>query len=453
MLLLITSVVAGALLAVATTRGRLHPLVGGAVGLVGAAVSGWFLVGCAFGELDGANPGVQRVLAVGVVLCVGVAAAATLATVRGGGKGQAMLTELRSGTFKISWWWPWLLLAPTLAILAVFLYWPSFQTFALSTKLARRAFGGGQRTVDVCLSNFSELMVASTALVAGLPLACCAIVAGLALWRRRTTLGSPSHQLAVALTPLGPASILVALYLIFAPGRTGYRGVYVSTVIISVGIVALSMAIGLALAYLAVRRIRGSAVYRTLLIWPYAVSPPVAGILFFMMFDPTAGIIAHLLELVGIDMPNYRTSGPLAQATVILAATWKELGYNILFYIAALQMVPRDLIEAAALDGAGAVRRFFAIIVPTIAPVTFFLLVTNLTYAFFDVYGTVDFLTKGGPVGETTVAIYQIIRVGVETGDIGRGAAQSALLFIAVIALTVWQFKRSEGKITYGGAG
>ncbi|GAB3162856.1 hypothetical protein GCM10027059_16230 [Myceligenerans halotolerans] len=450
-MLLILTVLAAALIAVVASRGRLHPLVGGAVGLAGALATTWFFAGCALGgDVVGDNTAVQRILAVAAVVTVGAGLTRTVAAVRAGSgpSDGALLTELRSGMFRTGPWWPWLLLAPTLAVLAVFLYYPSIQTFALSTKLARM---GAPRSADVCLSNFAELLVPAPYLVAGLPLAAVAVVAGLSLWRSRTTAGTASHTVAAALAPLGPIAVVVALYFVFAPGRTGYRGVYVATVGISLGIVAVSMVAGLALAYLVARRFRGASVYRTLLIWPYAVSPPVAGILFFMMFDPTAGVMAHLADVVGLDFPSYRSDGVLAQAAIVLAASWKWVGHNILFYVAALQTVPRDIVEAAAIDGAGAWRRFARIIVPTIAPVTFFLLVTNLTYAFFDVYGTIDYLTRGGPSGQTTVAIYEIIRVGVGTGDLGRGAAQSVILFIAVIGLTVWQFRRSEGRITYGG--
>jgi sn-glycerol 3-phosphate transport system permease protein len=138
--------------------------------------------------------------------------------------------------------------------------------------------------------------------------------------------------------------------------------------------------------------------------------------------------------------------------TIILASVWKLLGYNILFYLAGLQTVPRDQIEAAALDGASAYQRFRKIVIPALGPFTFFLLITNLTFSFFDIYGTIDFLTKGAPAGATSVAIYEIIRVGVDNGDLGRGAAQSVVLFLAVIGLTAWQFRQAEGRISYGSA-
>lgn len=218
-------------------------------------------------------------------------------------------------------------------------------------------------------------------------------------------------------------SVFVALYAMFSAGGGGqvaYRPVYLTTVIISVGIVASGMIGGLAVAYLAFRHIRGGSIYRTLLIWPYAISPAVAGLLFFMIFDPTAGIFSHGMEtLFGIDVPNYRESAILAQLAVIIASGWKIIGYNILFYLAGLQTVSTDQIEASLIDGASAWKRFTKIVLPALSPITFFLLVTNLTYAFFEVYGTIDFMTKGAPAGKTSVAIYEIIRVGVNNGELG----------------------------------
>jgi sn-glycerol 3-phosphate transport system permease protein len=251
-------------------------------------------------------------------------------------------------------------------------------------------------------------------------------------------------------------SVFVALYAMFSPGGSGsvdFRSVYLTTVIISVGIVIVGMSLGLAIAYLAYRSLRGGSVYRTLLIWPYAISPAVAGVLFFMIFDPTAGIFTHTLETwFGIDVPNYRESTFLARTAIILASSWKILGYNILFYLAGFQAVSLDQVEAAVIDGASPWQRFLKVVWPGLSPITFFLLVTNLTYAFFEIYATIDFMTRGAPAGDTSVAIYEIIRVGVNNGDLGRGAAQSVLLFIAVIGVTLWQFRTSGRRVTYGGA-
>ncbi|MFV1999704.1 MAG: carbohydrate ABC transporter permease, partial [Acidimicrobiia bacterium] len=157
-------------------------------------------------------------------------------------------------------------------------------------------------------------------------------------------------------------------------------------------------------------------------------------------------------NLFGIQVPNYRENAMLAQASIILASSWKIIGYNILFYLAGLQTVSVDQIEAALIDGASPWRRFTKIVLPALSPITFFLLVTNLTYAFFEVYATIDFMTKGAPAGKTSVAIYEIIRIGVNNRDLGRGAAQSVMLFVAVIGITLWQFRTSGERVSYGGS-
>ncbi len=366
--------------------------------------------------------------------------------------GSSMGGEIRSGGFRLGWWVPWALLAPTLAILAVFLYTPAVQTFTLSTKLARL---GAPRTVDVCLTNFSELLIQDPTRLVLYPLLAVGAVYGARFWMRRTEPGTWNHRFAEVASVAAMLSVFVALYAIFSPGGDGtvkYRPVYVNTVIISVGIVAFGMTAGLAVAYLAFQKVKGATMYRTLLIWPYAISPAVAGILFFMLLDPTAGIISNgLKEWFGIRMPNYRESALLAQAAIIMASGWKILGYNVLFYLAGLQTVSVDQVEAAVLDGASPWQRFVHIVMPALSPITFFLLVTNLTYAFFEVFATIDYMTKGAPAGATSVSIYEIVRVGVDNGDLGRGAAQSVLLFAAVIGVTLWQFRTSGKRVSYGG--
>lgn len=358
--------------------------------------------------------------------------------------------EIRTGTFKLGWYWPWLLLSPTLVILVFFLYWPAYQTFTLSTKLTRL---GTPRVGERCLSNFSELLVTRPSVVVMLPLTAVGIIWGVGMWNRRSDPGSLAHTFTRIISPFGILLFLFAIYFIFEDVNGGYRQIYLNTVIISSSIVVVSMVLGLALAYLTFGHVRGITVYRTLLIWPYAISPPVAGILFFMMFNATGGIFAAIADnWFGFDFPNYALNATLARITIILASVWKLLGYNLLFFLAGLQTVPREQIEAAAIDGANAFQRFTKIVVPALGPIAFFLLITNLTFSFFDVYGTIDFLTKGAPAGATSVSIYEIIRVGVDNGDLGRGAAQSVVLFLAVIALTAWQFKQSEGRINYGSA-
>lgn len=358
--------------------------------------------------------------------------------------------EIRTGTFKLGWYWPWLLLAPTLLVLIVFLYLPAYRTFTLSTKLTRL---GTPRVGERCLSNFSELLVPNPAVVVILPLAAVGLIWGVGLWHRRSEPGSLGHNVSRIIQPLGIVIFLFAIYFIFENVNGGYRQIYLNTVIISSSTVVLSMLFGLGLAYLTFGHVRGITVYRTLLIWPYAISPPVAGILFFMMFNATGGIFAAVADnWFGVEFPNYTQNATLARLAIVLASVWKLLGYNLLFFLAGLQTIPHEQIEAAAIDGANAYQRFRKIVVPALGPIAFFLLITNLTFSFFDVYGTIDFLTKGAPAGATSVSIYEIIRVGVDNGDLGRGAAQSVVLFLAVIGLTAWQFRQSEGRISYGSA-
>ncbi|MGI9597821.1 MAG: carbohydrate ABC transporter permease, partial [Acidimicrobiales bacterium] len=432
--LIVAAVVGGLAVGFQTKR---QVALGAGLGVVGASVILSAMRFCMFAADAESTEGILGVGLAGAFAWMAAAGTRAVFTQSGtgGGLGDG---EIRTGAYRLRWYWPWLLLAPTLVILVFFLYWPAIQTFRLSTKLTRL---GAPRQGERCLANFSEMLIPEPVLVAGLPLLAIAAIWGLGLWSRRATEGSVSEQVARTLQPLGIIILLVALYFIFEAQDGGFRRIYLNTLIISVGIVALSMVAGLALAYLTFRRIRGIAVYRTLLIWPYAISPPIAGILFFMMFNATGGVVAALAGRWGIDFPDYTQNAALARLTVILASVWKLLGYNLLFFLAGLQTVPRDQIEAAALDGANAWNRLRLIVIPALGPIAFFLLITNLTYSFFDVYGTIDFLTKGAPAGATSVAIYEIIRVGVDNGDLGRGAAQSVVLFLAVIGLTAWQFK------------
>ena len=296
--------------------------------------------------------------------------------------------QTTQGIFRANWLVPVLLLLPTLIILTLFLYYPAVETFRLATLLTRL---GAPRTIFKCVTNFTELI------------------------------------------------------------DVEYMQVLLITFYVSIMIVVLGLIIGLAIAYLAHQPVKGASIYRTLLIWPYAISPAVAGIIFFVMFDPIAGVINHVLELFfNLERVEWLKRPELAQAVVILASVWKTLGYNILFYIAGLQTVPDDLLEAASIDGANVWQRFRNVVIPALSPITFFLVITNLTYAFFETYGTIDYLTKGGPVGATSVAIYEIIRVGIVGKDLGRGAAQSIVLFIVVIGITVLQFRTSGRRVTYG---
>lgn len=347
------------------------------------------------------------------------------------------------GVFKGHPFLPWVLLAPTLVILALFLYWPAGRTITLSTQLARL---GAPRSVDRCVTNFTELIGPNRPW-----LAFAVLIVTLALFAASSYLGRQADADRERWGGyLGTAGVAAVLYLLYLLWTTAYQAVFLVTLIISAGIVVLGIALSIGIAYLAYQPIRGAGIYRTLLIWPYAISPPIAGLIFFVIFDPNNGIIEYWLSLVGIDLPNYRNNAQLAQAVVIIASVWKTLGYNLLFYIAGLQTVPGDQLEAAELDGASSWQRFRYVVLPALSPITFFLIVTNLTYAFFETFGTIDYLTAGGPAGQTSVAMYEIYRVAIPGRDLGRGAAQSLILFLGVVALTLWQFRSTGKKVSYG---
>ncbi len=289
---------------------------------------------------------------------------------------------------------PWLFLTPTLAILLLFLYYPSLDTLRLSTLLARL---GARRTAFVCVDNFTSL------------------------------LSDPSY------------------------GRT-----VLITFIIGTAVVVIGLILSLLIATMAYQPVKGARIYRTLLVWPYAISPVVAGIIFVLMFNPTGGIINYFLKgTVGISIPwlNDPNPSPFSNAAVwavILTSVWKSMGFNILFYIAGLQNVSKELQEAAAIDGANALQRYWYVVIPSLGPITFFLVITNLTYAFFETFGTIDFLTGGGPLEVTTTMMYRVYEVGVVQNDLGKGAAQSIVLFLMVVGLTYFQFRTQERRVTYG---
>lgn len=282
---------------------------------------------------------------------------------------------------------PALLLAPTIIILALFLYYPSLDTFRLSTLLARL---GAPRTAFVCVDNFTRLVSDSS---------------------------------------------------------------YLQTVLItfsmSIAIVVIGLVLSLIIAQMAYQPVRGARIYRTLLIWPYAISPVVAGVIFLLLFNPTGGIINYFLRPFGVEI-GWLNTASAAPWAVIIASVWKSMGYNILFYIAGLQNVPNDLKEAAAIDGANAFQRFRHVVIPLLSPITFFLIITNMTYAFFDTFGTIDALTGGGPLQSTTTMMYRIYQVGIQNNDLGKAAAESIILFAVVIGLTVLQFRTTARRVTYG---
>ncbi len=355
------------------------------------------------------------------------------------GKANLLAGQTTEGVFKTSFMVPLLLLAPSIAILAVFIYYPAFETFRLSTLLFRL---GAPRTPFVCVRSFTELMdphfsPGFFALLAGV-----VIIRMVIFYMDRT--GNTRSDWYGRIKLLFNVSLVALIFLFFRQlWAERYALTFFSTAFISGMIVVLALTISLAIAYLAYQPIKGANIYRTLLIWPYAISAPIAGILFFIMFDPNAGIIDHFLETItGIGLPSYREDAWQSRGVVIMAGVWKILGYGILFYIAGLQTVSTTLLEAAEIDGANAWQRLRNVIIPALAPITFFLIITTLTYTFFDLFGTVDILTRGAPAGATSVAIYEIYRIGIQTKDLGRAAAQAIILFMAVIAVTVWQFRR-----------
>ena len=227
-----------------------------------------------------------------------------------------------------------------------------------------------------------------------------------------------------------------------------YYRTILTTVIFSGTVSVLSLSIALLLAVQADKQLAGAGIYRTLLIWPYAVAPAIAGVLWIFMFQPSLGVLARGLRNLGVDW-NPSLNGDHAMIMVILAATWKQISYNFLFFLAGLQSIPKSVIEAAAIDGARPVRRFWTIIFPLLSPTTFFLLVVNIVYAFFETLGTIDTMTGGGPGKSTETLVYKVYSDGRLGGDLGGSAAQSVILMIIVIALTAIQFRYVEKKVTY----
>jgi sn-glycerol 3-phosphate transport system permease protein len=279
---------------------------------------------------------------------------------------------------------PWLLLGPQLLVTAAFFLWPAAQALRQSV-LREDAFGFS--TSFVGLANYR------------------------ALW------SSPEYLASMRVTA------------IFAVSTT-----------------VLSMGLGLLLAAATDRLLRGARGYTTLLVWPYAVAPAVAGILWWFIFNPTIGILPFALGALGYDW-NHGLNAADAMILVVVAAAWKQVSYNFLFFVAGLQSIPASLREAAAIDGAGPARRFLTITLPLLAPTTFFLLIVNLVYAMFDTFAIVDATTKGGPSQATTTLVYKVYEDGFLGLDLGGSAAQSVVLMTIVIALTLVQFRYVERKV------
>jgi len=220
------------------------------------------------------------------------------------------------------------------------------------------------------------------------------------------------------------------------------------TAVFSTLVAVIGIVISLVLATMADRVLRGALAYKTFLIWPYAVAPAVAGVLWAFMFAPSVGIITWALKQAGYEW-NYVLEGNQAMALVVIASVWKHISYNFLFFLAGLQSIPKSLIEAAAIDGAGPMRRFWTIVFPLLSPTTFFLLVVNIVYAFFETFGVIDATTQGGPAQATQILVYKVYHDGVKSADLGGSSAQSVVLMIIVIALTVAQFRFVERKVNY----
>jgi len=222
-----------------------------------------------------------------------------------------------------------------------------------------------------------------------------------------------------------------------------------TTVVFAVATTVVAMGTALLLATMADRVVRGRGLYRTLLIWPYAVAPAIAGMLWLFLFNPSIGSLAVLLRALGVAWDPL-LNGPQAMALVVAAAAWKQVSYNFLFFVAGMQSIPKSLIEAAAIDGAGPTKRFWTIIFPLIAPTSFFLLVVNTVYAFFDTFGIIHAVTGGGPSAATETLVYKVYNDGFVNLRLGDSAAQSVILMAIVIALTAIQFRYVERKVHYG---
>ena len=227
-----------------------------------------------------------------------------------------------------------------------------------------------------------------------------------------------------------------------------YLASFKTTAVFSLLVGGLGISISLLLAFFADRIVRGAWVYRSLLILPYAVAPVVAGVLWLFLFSPSVGLISYVLEQWGVRW-NILLNSNHAMTLIVIAAVWKQISYNFLFFLAGFQSIPKSLIEAAAIDGAGVWRRFWTIQFPLLTPTTFFLLVVNTVYAFFETFGVVDATTKGGPGKDTAILIYKVYFDGFKAMDLGGSAAQSVVLMLIVISLTVLQFRYIERKVNY----
>ncbi|BCN37744.1 glycerol-3-phosphate transporter permease [Alicycliphilus denitrificans] len=283
-------------------------------------------------------------------------------------------------------WLPWVLIAPQLAIIGVFFFWPAGQAVLQSFQM-EDAFGMSREWVG--LDNFRQLLT-----------------------------------------------------------NPDYLGAFQRTALFSVLVAGIGIVVSLALAIYADRIVRFAMVYKTLLIVPYAVAPVIAGVLWVFLFSPSIGVVTHYLGRLGYQW-NHLMNENQAMALIVLASVWKQISYNFLFFLAGLQSIPRALIEAASIDGAGPWRRFWNIQLPLLSPTSFFLLVINIVYAFFDTFGIIDAATQGGPGQSTSILVYKVYLDGFKALDLGGSAAQSVILMCIVVVLTVIQFRYVEKKVQY----
>jgi len=285
-----------------------------------------------------------------------------------------------------SGWLPWALLAPQLIVITVFFFWPASQALVQSLQV-QDAFGSSTEWVG--LQNFRQLF-----------------------------------------------------------DDPGYVESFKTTAVFSVLVAFIGIGLALLLAVFADRVVHGAVVYKTLLILPYAVAPAVAAVLWVFMFSPSLGVVSYALGKIGFEWNHLLNSGH-AMTLIVLASVWKQISYNFLFFLAGLQSIPKSLIEAAAIDGARPWRRFWTVQFPLLSPTTFFLLVINVVYAFFETFAIVDAATQGGPGKDTAILVYKVYYDGFKAMDLGGSAAQSVVLMAIVVVLTVLQFRYVEKKVNY----
>lgn len=293
---------------------------------------------------------------------------------------------MQTGAVFSNRWLPYALLAPQLFITAVFFFWPAFEAVKQSLYLAD-PFGLSMQYVGA--ENFEYLFKDSY-----------------------------------------------------------YRTSFFTTAVFSTLVTISSLSIALLLAVLVDRVIKGSGAYRSILIWPYAIAPAIAGVLWLFMFNPSIGVASYYLKQIGYEW-NHVLNGGEAMFLVVVASAWKQISYNFLFFLAGLQSIPNSVIEAAAIDGAGFWKRFRTIIFPLLSPTTFFLVVVNIIYAFFETFAVIHTITSGGPQQSTTILVYKVFADGFVGQDLGASAAQSVVLLVLVGILTIVQFKFIERKVHY----